>query len=97
MGRLAKWTMGEMRAISNNPSCCMRSASGKHKGVSFANWQKQNRVTCAGSLPTATTNVLFTADTGIEQGPNDGYSVLILGDSGAGWNPAICATSIRTM
>ena len=40
MGRLAKWTMGEMRAISNNPSLLHALRFGKHKGVPFAELAK---------------------------------------------------------
>lgn len=35
MGRLAKWTMSEMRAISNNPSLIKAIRFGKHKGLTF--------------------------------------------------------------
>jgi exodeoxyribonuclease X len=35
MGRLAKWTMGEMRTISNSPSLMKAIRFGKHKGLSF--------------------------------------------------------------
>ena len=35
MGRLAKWTMGEMRTISNSPSLMKAIRLGKHKGLSF--------------------------------------------------------------
>ncbi|EPL7983672.1 TPA: exodeoxyribonuclease X, partial [Enterobacter kobei] len=35
MGRLAKWTMGEMRAISNSPSLMKAIRFGKHKGLTF--------------------------------------------------------------
>lgn len=36
MGSLAKWTMGEMRAISNSPSLINAIRFGKHKGLTFA-------------------------------------------------------------
>ncbi|MDQ2255053.1 exodeoxyribonuclease X [Enterobacter soli] len=35
MGHLAKWTMGEMRAISNSPSLMKAIRFGKHKGLTF--------------------------------------------------------------
>ena len=35
MGRLAKWTMGEKRTISNSPSLMKAIRFGKHKGLSF--------------------------------------------------------------
>ena len=35
MGRLAKWTFGEMRTISNNPSLIKAIRFGKHKGLTF--------------------------------------------------------------
>ena len=35
MGRLAKWTFGEMRAISNSPSLIKAIRFGKHKGLTF--------------------------------------------------------------
>ena len=35
MGRLAKWTFGEMRAISNSPSLIKAIRFGKHKGMTF--------------------------------------------------------------
>lgn len=35
MGRLAKWTMGEMRTISNSPSLLHSIRFGKHKGKTF--------------------------------------------------------------
>lgn len=40
MGRQAKWTMGEMRAISSNPSLLHTLRFGKHKGISFAELAK---------------------------------------------------------
>ena len=35
MGRLAKWTFGEMRSISNSPSLIKSIRFGKHKGLTF--------------------------------------------------------------
>lgn len=63
MGRQAKWTMGEMRAISNNPSLLHALRFGKHKGVPFAELAK----TEPGYLRWLVSNsddedVLFTAE-----------------------------------
>lgn len=35
MGRIAKWTMGEMRAISSEPSLLRTIRFGKHRGMTF--------------------------------------------------------------
>lgn len=60
MGRLAKWTMGEMRTISNSPSLMKAIRFGKHKGLSFEEIAKVDPDISVGCPVTVMTKTSFS-------------------------------------